>query len=171
MTRDEKIENLFRCGWSLERIGLKYGISRQRVQQITKRRGLSKDDGGVTPLREQKREENRKKREILRDKCCLDKYGCNYKEYRRLLDAGVVVAFRQQRANAGLRKIPWCLTLWEWWIIWRQSGQWQKRGRNRGEYCMCRFGDKGPYSVENVYIDLHAKNTSYGWETRRQKAA
>lgn len=54
--------------------------------------------------------------------------------------------------KAKSRRIPFLLTIDEWWSIWEASGRWEQRGRKRGQYVMARPGDKGPYEIGNVVI-------------------
>jgi hypothetical protein len=68
--------------------------------------------------------------------------------------------FIQQRAGANRRGIPWRLTFGQWWRIWQESGHWEERGCERGQYCMCRPGDQGAYELGNVIIALHSANSS-----------
>jgi hypothetical protein len=69
-------------------------------------------------------------------------------------------AFQYQRSNAEgpTRNIPWELTFKQWWNIWKRSGHWDERGRNKNNYCMARIGDAGPYSVDNVLIITNSEN-------------
>lgn len=60
--------------------------------------------------------------------------------------------FFDQRVSARHRGIDWELTFKQWWKIWKDSGKWEQRGRGHGKYQMARFGDEGPYSVDNVRI-------------------
>jgi hypothetical protein len=68
--------------------------------------------------------------------------------------------FWQQRQQARGRNIEWKLTFEEWWAIWQQSGKWEYRGCKKGQYCMSRKGDIGPYATDNVFIQLHSNNIS-----------
>ena len=71
--------------------------------------------------------------------------------------------FQSQRCEARTkRNIEWTLTFEEWLNIWLDSGHWHERGPRRGQYCMSRFGDKGPYSIDNVFIQLHSNNIKEG---------
>jgi hypothetical protein len=63
-----------------------------------------------------------------------------------------------QKAHANERGIPFLLTLEQWCNIWEQSGKWEKRGKNRGQYCMSRYGDNGPYAIDNVFIQTNKNN-------------
>lgn len=66
------------------------------------------------------------------------------------------------RGNAKKRNIPFLLTFEEWWDIWQKSGHWEERGTKKGQYCMSRYNDTGPYAVGNVFIQLHSQNSSDG---------
>jgi hypothetical protein len=60
------------------------------------------------------------------------------------------------------------LTFEEWWDIWQKSGKYPERGAKPGKYCMSRFNDSGPYSKDNVFIQLWTQNTSDAWVNGRQ---
>lgn len=68
--------------------------------------------------------------------------------------------YREQKYNARGRGIEWSLTYEEWLKIWTDSGKLHLRGRKGGGYVMARFGDVGPYSVENVSIVPFEQNSS-----------
>ena len=70
--------------------------------------------------------------------------------------------FNVQRTHARIRGIEWKLTFDEWLDIWQSSGKLHLRGRTQGQYVMCRKGDTGPYSIDNVLIDLQANNNKDG---------
>lgn len=68
-----------------------------------------------------------------------------------------------QRQSAKTRGVEWSLSFPEWLGIWIESGCWEMRGRADGtKYCMCRRGDTGPYSANNVFIDTVANNSRDG---------
>ena len=67
--------------------------------------------------------------------------------------------YHTQRFHAEVRRnVEWLFTMDEWFYLWNQSGKWKQRGTKKGCYCMCRTNDTGPYSLENVRIDLHGNN-------------
>lgn len=66
--------------------------------------------------------------------------------------------YQTHKRNARKREVPFLISFDEWCKIWFDSGHWHERGHNKGNYVMCRKGDVGPYSVDNVYIDLHEIN-------------
>lgn len=63
-----------------------------------------------------------------------------------------------QKDAARTRGIEWKLTFEEWGKIWEESGHWEERGQSSNQYCMARFGDKGPYSINNVKIITTREN-------------
>jgi hypothetical protein len=68
------------------------------------------------------------------------------------------IKYYEHKQNAKRRNIPFLLTYNEWISIWKQSGHWEERGLGKGKYVMCRYNDIGPYSINNVYIDLMEVN-------------
>jgi hypothetical protein len=66
--------------------------------------------------------------------------------------------FCEHIGSARGRKIPFLFTFEEWWKIWQDSGHWEERGKRADQYCMARFGDKGPYAVGNVRIITKLEN-------------
>jgi hypothetical protein len=107
-----------------------------------------------------------------RDLHSLEKHGCLYWQLKELRDycrdlkeAGIsryrqpIGAFIQQRNNAKRRGIGWELKLWDWWMIWQDSGHWDERGKGNG-FVMARKGDVGPYSKDNVFIEWARRNNS-----------
>lgn len=72
-----------------------------------------------------------------------------------------------QRSAAKQRGIEWLISFDDWCAVWMDSGKWSLRGRNKGKYCMSRIGDAGPYSKENVFIQLHGMNTTDAHKGRK----
>jgi hypothetical protein len=66
--------------------------------------------------------------------------------------------FLVQRNKAAERGIVWRLSYEQWFDIWEKSGHLHERGKRRGEYVMCRYGDTGPYAVGNVRIATVTEN-------------
>ena len=155
--RVEEMAKLYRAGETLQQIGDKYGMTRERVRQLISFVGLNRSNGGVTV--------KAKRNEIInsakRDASFIKRRGCTYSQYVFLRD--VAKATRQygmQRKNAQKRGIHWDFDLWTWWTVWADSGKWESRGRGQGKYCMARKGDAGPYSKDNVFICLCVENNS-----------
>ena len=79
-------------------------------------------------------------------------------------------AYQAAKDNAKTRGIEFFMTFKEWMSIWEQSGHLKKRGRERGQYVMARFGDTGAYAVGNVKIITGRKNIQEWRPTAAQKA-
>jgi integrase len=60
------------------------------------------------------------------------------------------------KTRAEREGIPFLLPYDEWLAIWRASGHFNETGA--GGYCMARFGDRGPYAVDNVRIITQPEN-------------
>jgi len=73
--------------------------------------------------------------------------------------------FIAQKAAAKQRGIPFLLSLAEWQQIWEASGYLNQRGAKRGQYCMARLGDAGPYAIGNVEVISNSDNN--GQKNRR----
>lgn len=151
---------LYQSGMTLQQIGERFGLTRERIRQVmTKHLGVKSGDGGqhvIAEMRKQVRLE-------ARDKRYLAKSGYTFVEYWSTPKA-VRSAYNMQRKNADRRGIAWEMNLRQWWGLWQASGFWSQRGRGHG-YCMCRKGDEGPYSVDNVFIASARYNSS----TTKQK--
>ncbi len=145
----------YRAGMTLQEIGALNGITRERVRQImTKYLGLRQQDGGKHAQALARIERLAAKRDAL----YLAKKGCTFDQYKSI-PRKATHAFSMQQKNAKQREIPWEFTLWQWWTLWQESGRWSQRGRGSG-YVMCRKGDVGPYSVDNVFIATGRENSS-----------
>jgi hypothetical protein len=150
---------LFRQGKETREIAEIYGCTHQYISHCLKRVGVGASDGGQRVKVERERERKRLRAHRTREATSLRKWGCSYDEYLSIkLIPRVARAFVFQRNRARGRGVEWRLTLSEWWTIWRESGFWEQRGLGLDRYCMCRFGDSGPYAVGNVYIATNAQN-------------
>jgi len=146
---------LYQDGWTLQRIGDEYGMTRERVRQLLRKfTDIAAEDGGAATISVRRIAEKKARR----DARYFALYGCSY-EQRCSIPRKATDAFQSQRANARKRGISWEMTPWQWWTIWQGSGLWSKRGRGQG-YVMCRRGDAGPYSPGNVFIALARHNSS-----------
>jgi len=154
-TRGEIFAAMYRGGKTLQQIGNKFGITRERVRQVLFKIGVSCSEGG----RAVRTIENRRRRSVELDQKYIRKYGCTRREYaivRASAPSGSGArptdAYQQHKCNARRRGIAFHLTLAEWWAIWQASGKWNERVRKKYGYAMCRFNDNGAYELGNVYI-------------------
>ena len=166
IARSARIVALYRTGQTLQEIGDGYGISRERVRQIVSKYGVTAREGGEHARMERRETAASAARKNNQERRCQRLYGCSFVEMIAICEAakGVVQqptkAFYKQRGTAINRGIDWKLTLKEWWGIWEASGHWEDRGRGVQKFAMCRYGDSGPYSCENVFIGLFTENVS-----------
>jgi len=167
-SRDSKMCTSYLMGKTLIQIGDEHRISRQRVQQILSRHGITKADSPNEVRRELAKSIKEK------NKCgrYLVSYGCTVKERDNFISwhgFEPLLRYREQRGNAGARKIKWDISFSEWWDIWFSSGKWDKRGTKKGYFVMARYEDKGPYTKDNVYITTASSNISDGYLFRSKK--
>lgn len=154
--RNHEIVKRFLDGESMSEISKAYGISRERVRQLLSKRGLSAENGGfkLAALARREASVNAAMQKMI------ERFGCTL-EQRRAIPKLARQQFQEQRRNSHDRGIEWKLTMWDWWCIWRDSGHWEQRGRNLGQYVMARERDKGPYEVGNVAIVTKSENSTY----------
>lgn len=155
VARNEAVVAMFRQGVTLQNIGDKFKMTRERARQIIAAQGLSAKDGGQRRTSELKKA----RAAALKDARAMRVYGMSYDEVRVLRKAGLVKAYRQQKNNAENRAIDFELTLSEWYQVWLESGKLALRGVGKGHYCMSRIRDCGPYRVGNVHIQLCVENS------------
>jgi hypothetical protein len=85
-------------------------------------------------------------------------------------------AYIEHAGNAQQRKILFLFTMPQWWDFWQVENRWSLGGMGGQKLVMARFGDKGPYSPDNVYYCTHVQNvrdidTRSGAEKRRARWA
>ena len=165
---------LYRKGHVLEEIGRVFDLTRERVRQILRANGVDKYEGGGA-LKTLQRVRNKIQAKIdkaeKRERKALKYYGCSYAQVHALGPISrkrtPAHRYKQQRNSAARRKIKWDITLPDWWRIWSESGKWDDCGL--GGYCMSRYGDCGPYSVDNVRIISMSENSKEYQATPRAK--
>lgn len=168
--RAVKMAAMYRAGMTLQEIGEKHGISRERVRQLmTKHLGMRQSGGGQAAKARMKSQ--RKKAE--QDQRYIEKYGCTFDQYREVREFGKqmmaegfgmyrtpLYAYLSQRNNAKNRGVEFKLTFWQWWTLWQESGKWSERGKRRDGYVMSRMMDQGAYELGNVYIGTLSENST-----------
>jgi hypothetical protein len=147
--------DMYKQGITLEKIGEKFGVTRERVRQLLKKQGITRFDGGQCKAVQARKATTT----ATRDARHLTRHGMPFSEYKALQKAGAVAVYRQQRENSRRRAIAWEITLAQWWSLWVASGKWEQRGRGKGRYVMSRIKDEGGYQVGNVHIQLATENS------------
>lgn len=166
------MSDMYTHGNTLQQIGEKYGISRERVRQLLARIGICSDQGGahIRAFLNQKRTPKHSKWESR----CVASMGCSRAAYKELTGNEYRTAdvhaqrFIRQRQNAKNRGISFELTFPEWWGIWQKSGHY-KDLQGIGTYCMARIADDGPYAANNVYICTFAQNSHDQYFSGKQR--
>lgn len=152
------------AGETLEAIGQKYGVTRERIRQIIKQHGFDSATGGKAVNSQQVKIAKL----VRRDSHFREKYGCSYNDFKRIKKEAAPTGhtppfeFGRQKANAARRGIEWSMSFAEWWQVWADSGKWASKGRGIGKSCMCRYKDEGAYAPGNVYIGDFAQNSRNG---------
>jgi hypothetical protein len=139
MTRNEQIIELYKKGETFEEIGFRYGLTKERIYQITKAEGT--------------RPESRIK----------EWFGCSPEELDALTkEYGMATRRKYSNHSCGAKRrgIPFEISFPEWMNVWISSGHWNERGRKGHQYVMARYGDTGPYTVDNVTIITFKQNAS-----------
>lgn len=79
------------------------------------------------------------------------------------------IDYSNHKSAAKGRDIKFELTYKEWISIWKRSGHLHERGRHKDQYVMARYGDKGPYAIDNVKIITVAQNCSENGQSHKGK--
>lgn len=79
--------------------------------------------------------------------------------------------FRNQKYKAQQRGIDWQLTFDQWYKWWQDTGHWHQRGITAGKYVMSRYGDQGPYSLDNIFCQTRDDNCREGNVKLKGRAA
>lgn len=163
--RRKEMASLFIGGLTLQQIGVRFGVSRERVRQLIGKLGLRGKDGGSAKRGAANKQRNAAARKLRLDTRTLRKYGCDHATAVAInqgesfnKNGTPTKQFHNQHRSALVRNVPWEISLPEWVSVWRESGHYDERGRGRSGYCMARLGDKGAYAIGNVYITTAADN-------------
>jgi hypothetical protein len=145
---------LYRQGSTLQEIGTRYELTRERVRQILNESfGTRRHDGGEH-AKTLRRESHRR---IAKDRLYVSRWGCTV-DQKKLIPTKARRAWAEQKRNARYRGVDFSLTLADFWSIWQGSSKWEERGRGASNYCMSRLHDAGAYEVGNVRIITNSEN-------------
>lgn len=163
--RTEKMAAMYRQGITLRKIGLQFGLTRERVRQLIAKMGLNAQSGGQRIVADAKKAAKRQAQETA----SLAKYGLPLAVVRQLRRDGVTSAYWSQVGNSKKRGIRFDLTFAQWFSVWQASGKLHLRGRGKGKYVMSRVSDTGGYELGNVHIQLATENSREAVEVWRGK--
>src|SRR3954462_10338761 len=123
--RDEEIRTLFLSGETLQKIGDRFGVSRERVRQILRRIGISSDEGGSHIGVVHRNAERRRRHEEKREARISETYGCTYAEFLEANEGKLAKhlgsfaqRYKSQKHSAHARGVAWRISLPEWKGMW-----------------------------------------------------
>ncbi|MBU2791838.1 hypothetical protein HAQ01_00070 [Acidithiobacillus thiooxidans] len=168
--REITMERLYRQGETLAQVGDKFGLTRERVRQILKERGVSKDQGGealqAARRKEQKertRQQRRQARQEYLAEWCLQALGCTIDEAVRINGGKPITRQRSCRPNGSaydkylgirnqvlLKNRTAYLSLPDWHQAWVRSGHWED-GPGHG-WCLIKIDPQKPWELNNVHV-------------------
>lgn len=156
--RDLIICDLFKKGTTITRLAIRFGVSRQRIQQIISDNGLTRHDGGYSVIKQTKDQIKKieKKRQIFIKESIL---GMPMEKYKHLLKyrPRPYYVYLRQRLNALQRGIEWSLSFGQWWMFWEDSGQWENHGRGFNKFVLTRKNYKKGFHLDNVEIAVFSE--------------
>lgn len=169
VARNLDIKARYLEGETLNEIGIIYNITRERVRQILVKQGIEGFDGGAA-VRWEELKLRKLENKIAN---CLAKYGCTPEEFaelrrlgREMMAHGVardktpIGAYRNRQHNCTQYGIPFDLTLWQFWTLWKESGHWNDRGQ--GNYGLCRKDTAKGFTIDNVFIREMKRASRWG---------
>jgi len=172
LDRTQTMINLFKLGNTLQEVGDKYHITRERVRQILTQSEVKAEDGG-----RRIKKINRcfaKKEKWLNT--WLPLYKCLRKDFIEITQGNGVhggnkypLRYWRQATNSKSRGIGFNLTFPEWYKIWEESGHIGNMGLGVGKYCMSRYKDVGNYEIGNVKIISSVQNSVDAWKYKKWK--
>jgi predicted DNA-binding protein YlxM (UPF0122 family) len=168
--RDDEICELYRSGYTMQEIGDRYNISRQRIQQILAKFNMTYEDGG-NHVKSVARQEQLKQE---MDERSFNNYGYTREQFHMLrgthedYNKSALGKWYQFKKNCEIHGFELQLTPLEWWDIWQKSGKFHLLERAGDGYCLGRIDQKGPFSKENCVVRKFSENCRY---TREQNKA
>lgn len=166
--RKQDMVALYKSGMTLQDIGNKYGMTRERVRQIIVKEGVTSKDGGKTVqkiakqknenlLRAHQKQERTMKREAHHKKWVeknlenaiheIEQAGLPH--YREHIVCNSYIRIRLVRWHQHQEKY---MNYIDWATVWRASGYFSMASGPEKGWCMTRIDHNAPWSVENAKI-------------------
>jgi hypothetical protein len=172
-SREETMCTMYREGRTLQEIGDRFGITRERVRQLIRPLGVTRADGGIHIAAV----ENQRRREVRasasREARSMSTYGCSYAEAKRLnygmafSDVGSpAFAYMRDRCNHTRRGKTFELTFPQWSDLFEAAGGVFNRGRFAEGLVLSLRDKRGNFVMGNVRVITLSENTR---ETRLQE--
>jgi hypothetical protein len=144
--------SMYTNGDTLEKIGIKYGVTRERIRQYLSSRGITRENN---PRHEFIVTRNLKRREedlAAQNERSLARWGVSLSERKELTTMGVLSAYRNHERAATRDGYSFEMSLKEWWCAWKDSGHWDQRGKGKDKYVMTRIDRTLPLNIGNYEI-------------------
>lgn len=153
--REEKMAAMYAAGITLQNIGDKFGLTRERVRQLLGKIGVDPLSGGKRFVAASNRATATAKQRLRIEQ----KYGVTPEVLKTLQANGAALRYQYHKRNSKNRAIPFNLTLGQWWSVWAASGKYDLCGKGIGKFCMSRIKDSGAYELGNVHIQSSQENS------------
>lgn len=167
--RNKMIVSLCLRGKSMQKVGEKYGICRERVRQIIREHGIPTDVVGSEARRKRAIENARKRKQAAREhkrRRVENLWGVPLEEYERLraMDPDFMHTplgrFIVWRKNQNQHHGGCYMTFAEWWGVWERSGKYHLCGFGSSNYVMSRRDFGAPLTVDNAMVDTLSSTCS-----------
>lgn len=161
--RSENMKDMFLAGATMQDIGIKYGLTRERVRQILRRKyQITGIDGGESEIARRRLAAVDAKKDVYSQK----RWGCSYAEYVAILHhPDKPTYFYTSDKRNWNRLYGHCdITLWQWWGLWQNSGHWSDRVAYPRRYRVSLVDPSGRCAINNVEIVRHDR---FAWRYAR----
>ncbi len=146
--RNVDIVARFLKGETSSELGVEYGLTRQRVIQILSQLGVEIAKGGFAL----KCQQAQQARQVLRQSEINRSYGTSRATVASI-PANVRRAYSSQRRWVSSAGMDWSFNLESWWKVWHESGNFEHRGANQGQFRMRRRDNTQSWGPTTVFIE------------------
>lgn len=146
----------FKAGKTTTALAKELDVTYQAIHRILKKNNLSRASGGKS-----KTVADRREKEANAPSPISDRHGCSTEQWDmlRAMDEdykktplAVFNTWKNNFQNIN-PEVEFSLTLWEWWLLWEESGRWAQRARNpEGMWVMAQIDKSLPLNKDNARI-------------------